>query len=147
MNSFSLLINTCLFIGKIPIAPGTMGSFFALIIWFFLAPSVYSMIICIILLTILSYYTISTTLLNEEEKDPQFIVIDEAIGIWIALICLPTNNIFFISLAFILFRLLDILKPSIIFRSQFFPGALGVLLDDIISGIIVCLILLGITSL
>ena len=32
MKSISLLINTCLFIGNIPIAPGTMGSIFALII-------------------------------------------------------------------------------------------------------------------
>ena len=38
MNSFALLINTFLFIGKAPVAPGTIGSIFALIIWWLCDP-------------------------------------------------------------------------------------------------------------
>ena len=147
MNSFALLINTFLFIGKIPVAPGTMGSIFALIIWWICAPiPAMIMVIFLILLSFISYYTITVTLKHTKEKDPQYIVIDEAIGMWIALLSIQSDNPSIILIAFILFRLLDILKPSIIYRVQFIPGSLGILLDDIIAGIITCLIIIGITS-
>ena len=149
MNSFALLINTFLFIGKAPVVPGTIGSIFALIIWWLCNPiSITLVIIFLILISFLSYYTISITLKHTNEKDPQYIVIDEAIGMWIALLSLESyrNDIFYILLAFILFRLLDILKPSLIYRVQLIPGPLGILLDDIIAGIITYLIIVGITT-
>ena len=137
MNSFALLINTCFFSGKIPLAPGTFGSIFALIIWC-LVPSfsAQSIIILLIFISVLSYYTISITLNHTDEKDPQYIVIDEAIGMWIALLAVYPDDFFSLFLAFTLFRLLDILKPSIIYRVQSLPGASGILLDDIIAGLI-----------
>ena len=145
MNSFALLINTCFFIGKIPVAPGTFGSIFALIAWYlFSFFSTQSIIILLIFIVVLSYYTISITLNHTNDKDPQYIVIDEAIGMWIALLAVYPNDFFSFFLAFILFRLLDILKPSIIYRVQFFPGALGILFDDIIAGLITYLIITGI---
>ena len=147
MNSFALLINTFLFIGKIPAAPGTMGSISALIIWWFCHPiPIKVIIIFLILISLLSYYTISVTLKYSNEKDPQYIVIDEVIGMWIALLSLQPDksNIYYICSAFILFRLLDIFKPSIIYRVQFIPGPIGILLDDIIAGIITYLIIIGI---
>ena len=149
MNLLALLINTLLFIGKAPVAPGTIGSIFALIIWWLCNPIPTTFaIIFLILISFLSYYTISITLKHTNEKDPQYIVIDEAIGMWIALLSLGSyrNDIYYIFLAFILFRLLDILKPSIIYRVQLIPGPLGILLDDIIAGIITCLIIVGITT-
>ena len=146
MNSFALLINTLLFIGKAPVAPGTIGSIFALIIWWLCNPiSITLAIIFLILMSFLSYYTISITLEHTNEKDPQYIVIDEAIGMWIALLFL-NHNIFNMLFAFIIFRLLDIIKPSIIYRVQNFPGACGIILDDIIAGIITYLIIVGITG-
>ena len=145
MNFFSLLINTCFYVGKIPIAPGTMGSIVALILWFFLQPSVYIMILLLIVLIPLSFYTISVELNNTEAKDPQYIVVDEVVGMWITLMFISTNNILHIFLAFILFRMLDIIKPSIIYRVQFIPGAWGILLDDIIAGLLSGFIILGIS--
>ena len=143
MKIFSLLINTCLFVGKSSIAPGTLGSIFALLIWLLFSPTLIIMLTVLILVVSLSYYTISFDLHNSNEKDPQYIVIDEAIGMWISLLFVSSNNIVNICLAFIVFRLFDILKPSIINRSQNIKGPGGVLLDDIISGFITSLILLG----
>ena len=144
IKSISLFLNTCFFVGRIPIAPGTMGSIFALIIWYFLNPSLGFMITFLIVITLFSYYTISTTLESSNEKDPQYIVIDEAIGMWIALSFVSSYNLLNGCIAFLLFRLLDIFKPSIIYRLQFFSGALGVLLDDILAGLISGLIIAGI---
>ena len=48
-------------------------------------------------------------------------------------------------LAFLIFRFLDIIKPSIIYRSQYFDYGIGIMLDDILSGLITLLILYGIS--
>ena len=94
----------------------------------------------------LSYYTISITLKNTDDKDPQYIVIDEALGMWISVLFIARNDFLNIFLAFICFRLLDIIKPSIIYRIQYIKGQWGILADDIIAGIFTCLVFMGITS-
>ena len=146
MNAIALFINTFFYVGKIPVAPGTTGSLVALILWFFLNPTVYTMMLLLIFTILFSYYTISITLSNLDEKDPQYIVIDEVIGMWIALMFIPANSVFNVSVAFILFRFFDIMKPSIIYRSQFISATWGILLDDIIAGSISGLIVFGIAS-
>ena len=73
-------------------------------------------------------------------------MIDEVIGMWIALMFIPANSVFNVSVAFILFRFFDIMKPSIIYRSQFISATWGILLDDIIAGSISGLIVFGIAS-
>ena len=145
MNWIVLFINTFFFSGKIAIAPGTMGSMLSLILWFLINPPIEIMLLILLLIIPLSYYTISITLRDTIVEDPQYIVIDEAIGMWIALLFVPIYSIFGICIAFILFRFLDIIKPSIIYRAQFISGSGGILLDDIIAGLIVCLIIVGIT--
>ena len=119
MRVFSSLVNTCFLFGKSPIAPGTAGSIFALLVWFIFFPALGETgLLFLFLIIILSYFTISFELEN-------------------------TN----IALAFILFRLLDILKPSLINRSQSIKGPGGVLMDDIISGVITSLVFLGLVNL
>ena len=145
MKLFSSLVNTCFLFGKSPVAPGTIGSIFALIVWLIFSCLITKPgILFVLLITILSYFTISFELKSTNDKDPQHIVIDEAIGIWISLIFISYGDFTNIALAFILFRLLDILKPSIINRSQYIKGPAGILSDDIISGLITCVIFLGI---
>ena len=148
MNLFSSLINTCFLLGKSSFAPGTIGSLFALIVWFLFSPAVgNSGFLIIVLITALSYWTILFELSNTSEKDPQYIVIDEAIGMWLSLLFISPNDFINIGLAFTMFRLLDILKPSIIARVQNVEGAAGVLIDDIVCGIITSIIIIGVVSL
>ena len=150
MNLFDSLINTFFLLGRVPVAPGTIGSIGALIVWFFI-PETSFFVMCYLILSIilLSYFTILDSLKNTDEKDPQHIVIDEVIGMWIALLPLGLHkdNTIIIFLAFILFRFFDIIKPSIIYRSQLIREPLGILMDDVIAGIITCLIIFGIISL
>ena len=149
MNRFDSLINTFFLLGRSPIAPGTMGSIGALIIWFFIPQtSIFIMSYLILCITVLAYFTILADLEKSNAKDPQYIVIDEVIGMWIALLPLGLYNsdMGIVLLAFVLFRLFDIIKPSIVYRSQFLKGPLGILMDDIIAGIITSLIIFGIIS-
>jgi phosphatidylglycerophosphatase A len=71
-------------------------------------------------------------------EDPGWIVIDEVCGIFMALAFFPTNLIvlypWFLAIAFGLFRFFDILKPLGIHRFEKFPGAWGVMADDLLGG-------------
>ena len=71
--------------------------------------------------------------------DYKGIVWDEIIGILLALWLIPFGYWWIIS--FILFRILDILKPSIIgVVDRKYNGGLGIMLDDVIAGVICFLI-------
>ena len=142
INNLSLLITTFFYIGKIRYAPGTFSSLATLIIWILLIPSDYFIrILMVFLLIIIGFIFIKISLPNFQEKDPQIIVIDEVIGMSIALMFI-NNNLLIMMIAFLLFRILDILKPSIIYYSQDFPGAYGILLDDILAGLITAMLLI-----
>ena len=139
----SLIIATFFYIGKIRLFPGTMASLATLILWHLILPDDL-FIRCIILLAIIffAFISIKNVLPSFQEKDPQSIVIDEVTGISIPLLFIP-GNLSISFLAFILFRIFDILKPSIIYYSQSFKGVYGILMDDILSGIITALIIIN----
>ena len=77
------------------------------------------------------------------EKDSGMIVIDEAVGLWIALIpCVLTP--LSVGLAFVLFRVFDILKPFPIgWLDKRVSGATGVMIDDVLAGIYAALVMIG----
>ena len=57
------------------------------------------------------------------------------VGTWIALLAVPSGHIGYALGAFALFRLFDIFKPLGIRRMERLPGGIGVMMDDILSGI------------
>ena len=76
-----------------------------------------------------------------EDKDPSAIVIDEAVGIWLALTTAPPTPLG-IALAFGLFRLFDILKPwPVGWADKSLSGATGIMLDDVLAGLWAALLL------
>ena len=67
--------------------------------------------------------------------DSHEIVVDEVVGMLVALLWIPPTFANLV-LAFVLFRILDVVKPwpaSAIDRRM--PGGAGVVLDDVVSGI------------
>jgi phosphatidylglycerophosphatase A len=69
------------------------------------------------------------------DHDPKIVVVDEVIGMWLALIPAAFSG-WSIVLAFALFRLFDIWKPwPVSYFDQKMPGAKGVILDDVAAGI------------
>jgi phosphatidylglycerophosphatase A len=74
------------------------------------------------------------------KKDPGNVVIDEVAGQMLALLFLtPTPHI--LVAGFLLFRLLDILKPYPARRLESLAGAAGIMTDDLIAGLYSNLIL------
>lgn len=77
------------------------------------------------------------------EKDSGMIVIDEVVGMWIALIPALLTPLS-IGLAFVLFRFFDIIKPYPIgWLDKHFKGAYGVMIDDVLAGIYAALVMIG----
>ena len=127
-------------IGKIPIAPGTWGSIFAFFIFIYISHYV-DMLIIVILSIPFSIWVCEKASVNLIEKDHKSIVIDELVGIWIALVpalylSTQTSRTSYAVLALIFFRLFDILKPfPISYFDKNFKNGLGIVLDDLIAGI------------
>ncbi|HIB72973.1 MAG TPA: phosphatidylglycerophosphatase A [Candidatus Marinimicrobia bacterium] len=128
---------TCFKIGHLPIAPGTWGSLAAVIGWWlwlqYLDPLVF--IVLIITIFIIGVFATNIIIDHTGEKDPSRIVIDEVAGQWLGLLVLPDGALY-IAAAFISFRLLDIIKPWPIRQLEKFPKGWGVMLDDMLAGIL-----------
>ncbi|MBN1384122.1 MAG: phosphatidylglycerophosphatase A [Elusimicrobia bacterium] len=139
MHSLIKFFATGFYIGYIPIAPGTFGTLMAAGIWWFSPRLIFYICLCFLLLT--SYF-----FCDKAEKilgiaDDKRIVLDEIIGYFISVVFLPKTVIVLIA-SIILFRFFDIKKPLFINSAQKLKGGLGILADDILSGIITNLIIL-----
>ena len=136
---------TFFYLGKLPFAPGSWGSLGALILWIFLPLSYPLQLIIIIILFALGVISSKKTADSMNDHDPSEVVIDEATGMGISLFMLP-HSIAIYTMAFILFRIFDIFKPSIIYRAQKLSGGWGIMLDDVLAGIITWLICQGLLT-
>lgn len=139
------LIATLGGIGKIPIAPGTFGSIASWLIFIYISHFIDStlMFILTVLFFILSIWVCEKISKDLAVKDDKSIVIDEFVGIWIAM--LP---VFFIAnsqyertiyalAALIFFRLFDILKPfPVSYFDERYKNGFGIVMDDVIAGLI-----------
>lgn len=125
--------------GYIPIAPGTFATFFAAGIWMFLPEDIFFVVFILFLLTAIIVCGKAENLFGI--KDDQRIVIDEIVGYFFTVIFLP-KTLFILILSIVLFRFLDIKKPFYINSVQKLKGGLGILADDVLSGIAANLIIL-----
>lgn len=130
------------FIGYLPLIPGTFGSLAGLGLFYLIKSSgkpVYLLsVLCIAFLGLLTAGRVEK-LLNK--KDPSCVVIDEVMGMLIALSFMPLN-LKIIALGFIIFRILDTFKPFPCQRLQDMHGAFGIMGDDLVAGIYTNAILL-----
>ena len=123
--------------GLSPKAPGTAGTVAALIIYvvalqhlslpYFTAVVVAS---CLV-----GFYLCGTTAKALGVHDHPGIVWDEFAGFWITVYALPEGWAWLL-LAFVLFRLFDILKPwPISLLDKHVKGGIGIMIDDIVAGL------------
>jgi phosphatidylglycerophosphatase A len=130
------LLSTIFFVGYLP-ASGTFATLasFPVVILILKLNFVYQLII--IFVSILFSIFLSTYAEKVfSKKDDSKIVIDEFIGFLVTSAGLDVSNIQILLIAFLLFRIFDILKFGIINKLQNLPGGLGVMADDIFAGII-----------
>jgi phosphatidylglycerophosphatase A len=134
-------------LGYIPIGPGTFGAAGGLLILSLLhlgQPTVWPSdhIVFWAATTLLFFVGVwaAKTLEPEWGEDPSKIVIDEWLGLWVALAGMPFEWPYIIA-GFVLFRLFDIWKPAGVRRMEQYGNGFGVMLDDLLAGIYANLIL------
>jgi phosphatidylglycerophosphatase A len=143
MNRFLILfLATGFGIGYSPVAPGTLGTLIAILIYYFLS-EIHSPLYEI---TLIGFFFLSVWISENAEisfgkKDDQRIVIDEIMGFLITMLWVP-KTLPFIIMGFFLFRFFDILKPFPIRRlERKLKGGFGVVLDDVMAGVYANIIL------
>lgn len=141
MNFIYKAFTTVLGAGYSPIAPGTAGAIVGCIaLWLFeryhLVSTTSTPIVFISLIIVTTVLGIIATNKLETEwgKDPQKVVVDEVIGMWITMLFVPLTWLNLL-LGFILFRFFDIAKPLGIRKMESLGGGLGVMADDMLAGI------------
>ena len=146
LNKPSHLLATFFGIGLLKPAPGTWGSLIAALLWYFLDflhPYTYVILPAVILCAWLVCIKADQ---DSESQDNSFIVIDEVAGMLLALSLIHHEAILYFY-AFLLFRLFDVFKPwPISWVDKNVKGGLGILLDDLIAGLLAGGIIFGILT-
>lgn len=122
--------------------PGTWGSVAAVLLWamtawvFHPARNTLTLIVLAAIGLALVFGIPAATVVERESgrEDPGFVVIDEVIGQWIALLWCPLDWRYAL-LALILFRLFDITKPFPVRRLERLPAGWGIIFDDVAAGL------------
>ncbi|MCD6570365.1 MAG: phosphatidylglycerophosphatase A [Deltaproteobacteria bacterium] len=140
-DKLARLIATFFGVGYTPKASGTVGSVACLPLFFLIRGlCLFWYLIIVILLTGVGIIS-SSRMEDIWGKDPSQVVIDEVVGMLISLVSRPSKAMD-VLYAFIIFRILDILKPfpiGIIDRKV--GGGTGIMADDIVAGFITAFIL------
>ena len=130
--------------GLIPLMPGTFGSLAAIPLILLLAPGGNVIFItATILSSIAGVYFCGKTATDMGVHDHGSIVWDEVAGMLLTFLFVPLSMSTLIA-GFVLFRIFDILKPWPIGPvDKTVHGGLGIMLDDILAGIMACVCLHG----
>ena len=133
-------IATVFGVGYMPAAPGTWATVVGVLIAYFLADNLAAYTILLLVLLILGIMTSGLLEKQLKQKDPGVVVIDEVVGVMIALWGLPLIWSVMIS-GFFLFRAFDMFKIYPINRLESQPGGWGIMLDDCMAGVYTNIIL------
>ena len=127
-------------VGYFPVAPGTAATAVGVAIAYGLGNNL--PVYTIVVLVLLALGVITTGIVEKQlnQKDPGFLVIDEVVGVMIALWHLPLVWPVMIC-GFFLFRAFDMFKIYPINKLEALPGGWGIMLDDCMAGVYTNIIL------
>lgn len=129
--------------------PGTAGALTGMLIWYALSFMLNSTLLFAVTLSCIVVFTIAGTWAVRRlspfwGSDPQKVVIDEMVGVWVPLLAVPASDIWLALASFVLFRLFDILKPLGIRTLDRRKGAFYVMADDILAGVYSLIIIVAV---
>ncbi|MCQ2760484.1 phosphatidylglycerophosphatase A [Helicobacter pylori] len=139
MDKFSLraCFLTLFFSGYSKKAPGTIGSLVALLLGLpILIFSANTLFLGAIFIGLIAIAQIDKEEEETKRHDSSYIVIDELVGMWLAM-AISGLSLAGVILSFIFFRIYDITKPSLIGKiDKEVKGGLGVVADDALAGVL-----------
>jgi phosphatidylglycerophosphatase A len=122
--------------GYSPVAPGTAGSAVGLLLfwwplgrWGTLAQAGVTLAVFLV-----GWVAAGHVARGAGQEDPGIVVVDEIVGMWLTLLALPFTPVTAFA-GFLLFRLMDVVKPWPARSFERLPGGLGIMADDVMAGI------------
>lgn len=134
----SLWLSTWFYSGLVPFAPGTFGSIAALpFAWLIIENAgKVGLINATLIIFVIGLWSSRLYMEETGKTDPGEIVIDEVVGQWlVCLMIVDNNHMGQYFLALLAFRVFDIMKPWPITIFDNRHDAFGVMMDDVVAGI------------
>lgn len=133
VSLLSKVIATGFFLGYAPVAPGTVGSLVAVLIYWFLINSNLQLFALLFFFFIVGVLT-SAEIEKRNGHDPPIVVIDEIVGMWISLLFVE-KKILIVLISFLTFRAMDVIKLPPAKKFDSMKGGFGIMMDDVVAGI------------
>ena len=144
-DAISTTVSTWFGCGYAPAAPGTAGAAaaigIAVLIEHYASWKPGWFVVLAVAVSGPGIWAAGETARRRQLKDPQFVVVDEVVGQWLALAGARTLNWKSYLGAFLLFRLFDIWKPPPVRQLESLPGGVGIVADDLMAGLYAALVL------
>ena len=134
MTRLAVLLATAGGAGFAPVAPGTAGSAVGLVIYLLTRtwPSLWQVALVAVSSGV-GFGASHVAARHFNREDPGEVVIDEVAG-QLATLCLTGAGVWAAVLGFLIFRVLDIVKPWPAGRFERLPGGIGIMADDLMAG-------------
>jgi len=144
LSTVALALATGLGSGYSPVVPGTAGSLVGLLLFLPVHALPPAALLCAVAaLSVVGVVSAGHVSRLVGLEDPGIVVIDEVAGMWVSLLFLPLTPVT-AALAFVIFRVFDVVKPFPARRLEDLPGGLGIMCDDLMAGAYANLVLRGI---
>ncbi len=129
-------VGTALGLGLFPVAPATAASLAAVAVYYLLPVGGGSPVFLgLIAGSLVVGPWACGSLIRPDDSDPKGAVWDEVAGMWLTCLFLP-KTLPWLAVAFLVFRVLDVLKPWPIRRLERLPGGWGIMADDVAAGLV-----------
>jgi phosphatidylglycerophosphatase A len=147
MRRLGLFIATCGYLGYVPVAPGTFGSAAGLVVFLGVRGTGSTAVEIAVIVVLFAVGVWSGTVAEHHfgGVDPGPIVLDEVVGMLITLALLPVD-LGGAIVGFVVFRVLDVVKPWPSAQFEKLPGGLGVMADDGMAAIYGNLVMRGLMA-
>ncbi|MFD1913429.1 phosphatidylglycerophosphatase A [Halodurantibacterium flavum] len=150
------VIASFLYVGYLRPGPGTWGSLAALPFGYLIhvAGGFPLLVLATVVVFGLGWWAVGVETAGKDDHDPSWIVVDEVAGQWVALWPLSFGMWYMAQDpwvfpwpgwvgAFLMFRLFDIWKPGPVGWADRQSGPMGVMLDDVIAGVLAALVVMA----
>lgn len=139
-NKLVKLLSTGFYVGYAPVLPGTAGTLVGVLIYLLIGKFAFLHLLLLLILLLTAPWVCSQAEEIFGEKDSHKIVLDEIVGYLMSVYLLPFSWKYIIA-AFIIFRFLDMLKPGLIKIADRTKSGVGIVLDDVVAGLLTNIIL------
>ncbi|MCL4847569.1 MAG: phosphatidylglycerophosphatase A [Acidobacteria bacterium] len=144
MRHVALAVATCLGAGYAPFAPGTVGSAVGLLVYAAVRAAGGGAVeaAAVVVVFAVGVWASSVAERHFGRTDPGPVVVDEVAGMLVTLLFVPVSVTGAI-LAFLLFRVFDVVKPYPANRLERLHGGFGIMADDVMAGVYANVVLRG----